>query len=223
METRRAPARRVGRGGARQANQPGGPGLRAADVQLPDPKGMEAWGRKVSKEEKEAFLHLWRVVGHVNGFGRPDDRSMGRGCRAVRPDPREERRRDGAGPDSHRSGDGLPEVLPARQTRLQQTAPAALIIDQLGPEWARSIVRNPTSSRAQTAGARDRRTAQDRAEDVLLAAAPRAGPAAPGRPHRSRFDRERGGGAGRQLARLVSAAGRSTFRRPPRPGCWRGE
>ena len=31
------------------------------------PKGMETWGRKVPRDQKEAFLHLWRVVGHVMG------------------------------------------------------------------------------------------------------------------------------------------------------------
>ena len=31
------------------------------------PRGMEMIGCKVTHEEKEAFLHLWRVVGHVMG------------------------------------------------------------------------------------------------------------------------------------------------------------
>ena len=32
------------------------------------PKGMETWGRKLPRAEKAAFLHLWRVVGHVMGI-----------------------------------------------------------------------------------------------------------------------------------------------------------
>ncbi|MEI6714607.1 MAG: oxygenase MpaB family protein [Verrucomicrobiota bacterium] len=32
------------------------------------PKGMESWGCRLSDAEKEAFLHLWRVVGHVMGL-----------------------------------------------------------------------------------------------------------------------------------------------------------
>lgn len=31
------------------------------------PAGLEKWGWKFSPEEKHAFLHLWRVVGHVIG------------------------------------------------------------------------------------------------------------------------------------------------------------
>ncbi len=32
------------------------------------PKGLEHWGCQLSLEQKEAFLHLWRVVGHVMGL-----------------------------------------------------------------------------------------------------------------------------------------------------------
>ncbi len=32
------------------------------------PKGMESWGDDVTLEQKEAFLHLWRVVGHIMGL-----------------------------------------------------------------------------------------------------------------------------------------------------------
>ncbi len=32
------------------------------------PAGLERWGWKFSTEEKHAFLHLWRVVGHVLGI-----------------------------------------------------------------------------------------------------------------------------------------------------------
>ena len=32
------------------------------------PKGLERWGCRVSREQKESFLHLWRVVGHVMGL-----------------------------------------------------------------------------------------------------------------------------------------------------------
>jgi hypothetical protein len=32
------------------------------------PMGLEHWGCRISRETKEAFLHLWRVVGHVMGI-----------------------------------------------------------------------------------------------------------------------------------------------------------
>jgi hypothetical protein len=31
------------------------------------PMGLEHWGCPISREQKEAFLHLWRVIGHVMG------------------------------------------------------------------------------------------------------------------------------------------------------------
>ncbi len=31
------------------------------------PKGLERWGCRLSREQKEAFLHLWRLVGHIMG------------------------------------------------------------------------------------------------------------------------------------------------------------
>ncbi len=31
------------------------------------PKGLEHWGCRLSLEQKEAFLHLWRLVGHIMG------------------------------------------------------------------------------------------------------------------------------------------------------------
>jgi hypothetical protein len=32
------------------------------------PMGLEHWGCPISREQKEAFLHLWRVIGHVMGI-----------------------------------------------------------------------------------------------------------------------------------------------------------
>lgn len=32
------------------------------------PRGMEKWGAPLSREQKEAFLHLWRVVGYTMGI-----------------------------------------------------------------------------------------------------------------------------------------------------------
>lgn len=32
------------------------------------PKGLEHWGCPITREQKDAFLHLWRVVGHIMGL-----------------------------------------------------------------------------------------------------------------------------------------------------------
>lgn len=32
------------------------------------PKGLERWGVRVTQEQKDGFLHLWRVIGHVMGI-----------------------------------------------------------------------------------------------------------------------------------------------------------
>jgi len=32
------------------------------------PLGLERWGCRISREQKEAFLHLWRVIGHMMGI-----------------------------------------------------------------------------------------------------------------------------------------------------------
>ncbi len=32
------------------------------------PKGLEHWGARISREEKDAFLHLWKVIGHTMGL-----------------------------------------------------------------------------------------------------------------------------------------------------------
>ena len=32
------------------------------------PKGLEKWGIPISQEEKDAFLHLWKLIGHVMGI-----------------------------------------------------------------------------------------------------------------------------------------------------------
>lgn len=107
------------------------------------PKGMETWGRKVSKEQKEAFLHLWRVVGHVMGIR--DDLMTDQWDEAAalyeqileNPD-----LSGGSQPGTILTAavmDFLRAYLPDR-LGLSKVAPAALIVDQLGPHWAQMIV-----------------------------------------------------------------------------------
>ena len=105
------------------------------------PKGMETWGRKVSREQKEDFLHLWKVVGYVMGI-RED-------LMTDNLDEAEELfetiLKRNAGPSD--AGQVLTtaimsflrQYLPVR-LRLAKTVPASLIVDQLGLERAKMIV-----------------------------------------------------------------------------------
>jgi hypothetical protein len=105
------------------------------------PKGMETWGRKLPRAEKEAFLHLWRVVGHVMGI-RDDlmtdnlDEAAGLYEQIMI--------RNGGGSDEGRIlttavMDFLRSYIPAR-FGIDKIVPASLIIDQLGVDRARQII-----------------------------------------------------------------------------------
>jgi hypothetical protein len=108
------------------------------------PKGMETWGRAVPVEQKEAFLHLWRVIGHLMGI-RADlttdrlDEAEALYEQIVR--------RNGGPSDAGRIltsavMDFLRSYLPPR-LGIDRVVPAALIVDQLGPERAAMIVAQP--------------------------------------------------------------------------------
>jgi hypothetical protein len=105
------------------------------------PKGMEIWGRKVSREEKEAFLHLWRVVGHSMGIR--DDLMTDRLDEAEALYAQILRRNGGESEPGRILTDAemafLRTYLPNR-LGMARYVPAALIIDQLGLEWASKIV-----------------------------------------------------------------------------------
>jgi len=105
------------------------------------PKGMATWGREVSREEREDFLHLWRVVGYVMGI-REDlmtdnldeaealyEKILSRNAGASEP----------GTILTTAIMDFLREYLPAR-FGLAQTVPASLIIDQLGMDRAKIIL-----------------------------------------------------------------------------------
>ena len=105
------------------------------------PKGMDTWGRTVPREQKEDFLHLWRVVGYVMGI-RED----------LMTDNLDEAealyetilRRNGGSSEPGQIlttaiMDFLRKYLPVR-FGLAQTVPASLIVDQLGLERARLLL-----------------------------------------------------------------------------------
>jgi ER-bound oxygenase mpaB/B'/Rubber oxygenase, catalytic domain len=105
------------------------------------PRGMIKWGRHVNRLEREAFLHLWKVVGHVLGLREdlmtddPDD--------AAALFEQILRRNRGATEASviltGAVMDFVRGYLPSR-FGINKEAPAALIMEQLGPDDARLIV-----------------------------------------------------------------------------------
>jgi hypothetical protein len=108
------------------------------------PKGMDTWGRRVPREQKEDFLHLWKVVGHVMGI-RED-------LMTDNLDEAEELYEKIVERNAGSSDAGqvlttaimgfLRKYLPER-LGLAKTIPASLIIDQLGVERARMILNEP--------------------------------------------------------------------------------
>lgn len=106
------------------------------------PKGMETWGRKLPRAEKEAFLHLWRVVGHVMGIR---DDLMTDDLDEAAALYEQILKRNGAGSPEGQilataEMDFLRTYIPAR-VHLDRIVPPSLIIDQLGHEWAKMIIK----------------------------------------------------------------------------------
>jgi len=105
------------------------------------PKGMETWGRAVSREQREAFLHLWRVVGHVMGIR---DDLMTDNLDEADALYQQILARNGGESEPGRIlttavMDFVRSYLPARMG-FSRFVPAALILDQLGPQWGRKIL-----------------------------------------------------------------------------------
>jgi hypothetical protein len=105
------------------------------------PKGMETWGRAVSREQKEAFLHLWRVVGFVMGI-RED--LMTDNLDEADALYQQILARNGGESEPGRIltsavMDFVRSYLPARMG-FNRFVPAALILDQLGPEWGQKLL-----------------------------------------------------------------------------------
>ncbi len=105
------------------------------------PKGMEVWGRRMPRAEKEAFLHLWRVVGHVMGIR---DDLMTDNLDEAAALYEQILEHNGGGSDQGQIlasavMDFLRSYIPAR-FGLDKIIPASLIIDQLGTTWAPMII-----------------------------------------------------------------------------------
>jgi hypothetical protein len=114
------------------------------------PKGMETWGRVVPRAEREAFLHLWRVVGHVMGI-REDLMTDNLDEAAALYE--QILRRNGGASDlgqilTNAEMSFLRNYIPA-WFGIDRIIPASLIIDQLGPEHAAMIINKDDYRRAR--------------------------------------------------------------------------
>ena len=106
------------------------------------PRGLQHWGCPIDKDQREAFLHLWRVVGHVMGL---DDNLMTDDWQQA-----EDLLQTIAKRQAARSDDGvalteallgfLASYLPDH-LGLSERIAALMIIDQLGPDDAAKILR----------------------------------------------------------------------------------
>ena len=105
------------------------------------PRGFEVWGRKVSREEKEAFLHLWRVVGYVMGVREDlmtDDLDEARELYE-----RILKRNAGTTEEGTILMAAVMEFFGDYLTPrfgLRENVPAMMVIDQLGREHARMVL-----------------------------------------------------------------------------------
>ena len=105
------------------------------------PQGIEHWGCSLTLEQKNAFLHLWKVVGHVMGI-RPD----------LTTDSWEEAeelyqrllKREAGGSEAGVALTGcvmdFVSLFLPKLSGLEKTLPASFIIDQCGVDLAKQIL-----------------------------------------------------------------------------------
>lgn len=106
------------------------------------PRGLEKWGVALSAEEKAAFLHLWKLVGHVIGIDEElltdDWQEAEKLYSAVR------EMRGGGSPDGVALTTALVDVLQDYLPRFpgtdQNCAPIELIISLMGLEDAKLLI-----------------------------------------------------------------------------------
>jgi hypothetical protein len=99
------------------------------------PRGMEDFGIKLTLEEKEAFLHLWRVVGHIMGLR--DDLMTDNWNEAKKLYERIHRLQAGTSPDGIALTEAVMGFLKAYLPDafgISKRVPVALIGAQMGPD-----------------------------------------------------------------------------------------
>ena len=105
------------------------------------PRGFEVWGREVPRAHKEAFLHLWRVVGYVMGVR--EDLMTDDPDEAAELYQRILRRNAGATEEGQILMSAVMEFFGDYLTPrfgLRENVPAMMVIDQLGREHAKMVL-----------------------------------------------------------------------------------
>jgi hypothetical protein len=105
------------------------------------PKGMETWGRRVPVEQKQGFLHLWRVVGYVMGVRSDlmtDD--LDEAAALYEQILARHAGRSIAGPILTSGVMNLMRTYLPPWFGIRRDVPPLLIIDQLGPQNAQLII-----------------------------------------------------------------------------------
>lgn len=105
------------------------------------PRGLERWGCRLDRKKKEAFLHQWKVIGHIMGIRADlmtDDWDEAEALHE-----KILTRQGGASKEGEiltkAAMDYLANYLP-NIFGIRKLIPAQLITGQLGPEWAQKII-----------------------------------------------------------------------------------
>jgi hypothetical protein len=105
------------------------------------PRGLERWGCRLDREKKEAFLHQWKVVGHIMGIR--EDLMTDNWDEAKALHDKILNRQGGSSKEGEiltkAAMDYLAAYLPST-FGIRKLIPAQLITGQLGPEWAQKII-----------------------------------------------------------------------------------
>jgi hypothetical protein len=106
------------------------------------PRGLERWGVAVSDEQKEAFLHLWKVVGYVMGI--EEVLLTDRWDEAEDLFDRIRARQAGGSPEGMRLTDALIGLLDQYLPKLpgvpENSLPVELIRSQIGDDYAKQLI-----------------------------------------------------------------------------------
>jgi hypothetical protein len=107
------------------------------------PKGLERWGVSLSQEEKDAFLHLWKVIGYTLGI--EEQLLTDRWDEAEELFAMIQARQAGGSEDGVKLTDALIDLLdqylPTLPGVAENCLPVELMISQIGDKFARDLIR----------------------------------------------------------------------------------
>ena len=110
------------------------------------PKGLEKWGIPISQEQKDAFLHLWKLIGHIMGI--EEDLLTDQWDEAEALYALVQRRQCGGSPDGVALTEALIGVLDDYLPKLPlvklNSLPVELIIGQMGEQYGKELISEET-------------------------------------------------------------------------------